>query len=142
MDLQLPEGHGLNANHRPVGSQWDPVFDKGFPLSLVSGFSDVEYVYPFYYGLSGENVFIMMFDNEGNDGEIRFAQTPDGAGQEIQHGILFISGKITKSVKNSTFGHGQYIKNLKVKRMLLKSTNHGHAKSNYNLLRLVTILRS
>lgn len=76
----LPEKHGLNANHRPVGSQWDPAFDEGFPLSLVSGFSNVEYVYPFYYGLSGENVFIMMFDNEGNDGEIRFAQSPDGAG--------------------------------------------------------------
>jgi hypothetical protein len=74
----LPKVHGLSANHRPAGSNWDPPLDTaGFFISLVTGFSDLEYVYPFYYGLSGENVLIMMFENPGKDGELRFAQSPD-----------------------------------------------------------------
>lgn len=76
----LPEAHGLQASQRPVGSRWDPTFDSGFPVTLASGFSDFEYTYPFYYGLSGEDVLIMMFDNQDKDAEIRFAQSPDGAG--------------------------------------------------------------
>ena len=77
----LPEVHGLSANHRPAGSTWDPSLDTSrFPISLVTGFSDLEYIYPFYYGLSGENVFIMMFENPGKDAELRFAQSPDGGG--------------------------------------------------------------
>ncbi len=76
----LPGAHGLSANHRPAGSNWDPSLDTtGFFISLVTGFSDLEYVYPFYYGLSGDNVFIMMFENS-KDGELRFAQSPDGGG--------------------------------------------------------------
>jgi hypothetical protein len=77
----LPETHGLNAHHRPARSDWQPAIDSpGFPISLVTGFSDLQYVYPFYYGLSGENVLIMMFDNPGKDGQINFAQSPDGGG--------------------------------------------------------------
>lgn len=76
----LPEAHGLQANQRPLGSQWDPTFDSGLPVTLASGYSDFEYTYPFYYGLFGENVLIVMFDNEDKDAEIRFAQSPDGAG--------------------------------------------------------------
>ena len=76
----LPDVHGLSANHRPAGSAWDPSLDTpGFPISLVTGISDLEYIYPFYYGLSGENVFIMMFKNTTGD-ELRFAQSPDGGG--------------------------------------------------------------
>lgn len=60
----LPVVHGSSANHRPAGSNWDPSLDtSGFPISLVSGISDLEYSYPFYYGLSGDNVCIMMFQN-------------------------------------------------------------------------------
>ena len=77
----LPEVHGLSANHRPAGSTWDPSLDSsGFPISLVTGLSDLEYLYPFYYGVSHDNVFIMMFENPGKDGELRFAQSPDGGG--------------------------------------------------------------
>jgi hypothetical protein len=77
----LPEVHGIQGNHRPAGSTWDPSLDSSrFPISLVTGISDLEYIYPFYYGLSGENVFIMMFENPGKDAEIRFAQSPDGGG--------------------------------------------------------------
>ena len=79
----LPKVHGISANHRPAGSDWDPSLDtSGFPISLVSGFSDLEYSYPFYYGLSGENVFILMFEKVGKDGELRFAQSPDGGGDD------------------------------------------------------------
>ena len=73
----LPSEHGREANHRPMESDWDPPFDDGFPLSLVSGFSDLEYAYPFYYGRSGDDVLIMMFDRLDDDSEMRFAQSPD-----------------------------------------------------------------
>jgi len=79
----LPETHGLNANHKPAGSKWNPVIDSpGFPISLVTGLSDLEYVYPFYYGLSGANVFIIMFDPPGKNGQTNFAQSPDGGGDD------------------------------------------------------------
>lgn len=77
----LPEKHGQAANHRPVGSDWDPSFDAGFNIDLVKGVSDLEYLYPFYYGLSGTNVFIMMFERPRNDAEVRFAQSPSGGGK-------------------------------------------------------------
>jgi hypothetical protein len=76
----LPPNHGTAANHRPAGSKWDPVFDEGFNIPLAKGFSDFEYVYPFYFGHSGANVFIMMFEKPRQDGELRFAQSPSGGG--------------------------------------------------------------
>jgi hypothetical protein len=77
----LPVVHGSSANHRPAGSHWDPSLDTSrFPISLVSGISDLEYSYPFYYGLSGDNVCIMMFQNPAKVSELRFAQSPDGGG--------------------------------------------------------------
>jgi hypothetical protein len=79
----LPEIHGSKANHKAAASDWKPAIDTpGFPISLVSGYSDLEYVYPFYYGLSDDHVFIVMFDNPGKDGEINFAQSPDGGGDD------------------------------------------------------------
>lgn len=76
----LPEMHGVAANHRPAGSNWDPPFDDGFKLTLVTGLSDFEYVYPFYFGRSGDNVFILMFEKPRAVGELRFAQSPSGGG--------------------------------------------------------------
>ena len=76
----LPPNHGTAANHRPAGSNWDPVFDEGFNIPLAKGFSDFEYLYPFYFGRSGDNVFIMMFEKPRQDGELRFAQSPSGGG--------------------------------------------------------------
>jgi hypothetical protein len=76
----VPPGHGAAASHRPAGSDWEPPFDPGFPLGLVSGISAFEYVYPFYYGRYGEQVFIMMFENQGKGSELRFAHSPSGAG--------------------------------------------------------------
>ncbi|MBM4094377.1 MAG: hypothetical protein FJ276_33965 [Planctomycetes bacterium] len=54
--------------------------DDGFNIGLVQGFSDLEYLYPFYFGRSGENVFVMMFDRSTAEGELRFAQSPSGGG--------------------------------------------------------------
>jgi hypothetical protein len=76
----LPERHGVAASHRPAGSTWDPSFDEGFNLTLASGFSDLEYVHPFYFGRSGENVLVLMFDKPHAGGEMRFAQSPSGGG--------------------------------------------------------------
>lgn len=76
----LPPKHGVAANHRPVGSTWDPRLDDGFNIELVKGVSEFEYAYPFYFGRSGENVFVMMFERPGADREIRFAQSPSGGG--------------------------------------------------------------
>ncbi|MRR52569.1 MAG: hypothetical protein EG825_16970 [Rhodocyclaceae bacterium] len=76
----VPERHGVAASHRPAGSTWDPTFDDGFNLTLVSGFSDFEYVYPFYFGRSGENFFLLMFEPPRAGGEMRFAQSPSGGG--------------------------------------------------------------
>jgi hypothetical protein len=72
--------HGEAANHRSAGSTWDPEFDDGFKVVLAKGASDFEYVYPFYFGRSGENVFVMMFERPHDDGELRFAQSPSGGG--------------------------------------------------------------
>ena len=77
----LPGKHGLTANHRPAGSTWDPPLDDGFNIDLVKGISDFEYLYPFYFGRSGENVFVLMFERTGAEGELRFAQSPSGGGK-------------------------------------------------------------
>lgn len=76
----LPGRHGAAANHRPAGSTWDPVFDDGFQIALASNPSDLEYVYPFYFGRSGGNVLVFMFEKPRGGGELRFAQSPSGGG--------------------------------------------------------------
>lgn len=72
--------HGVSANHRAAGSDWDPPTDDGFAISLVTGLSEVEYLYPFYFGRSGENVLILMFEKPPGKNELRFAQSPTGGG--------------------------------------------------------------
>lgn len=72
--------HGDAASHRPAGSAWDPPVDEGFNITLVSGLSDFEYLYPFYFGRLGENVLILMFEKPPRENELRFAQSPTGAG--------------------------------------------------------------
>jgi len=76
----LPPKHGEAANHRPAGSTWHPPLDEGFNIPLVKGTSEFEYVFPFYFGRSGENVFVMMFERPRDGGELRFAQSPSGGG--------------------------------------------------------------
>ena len=76
----MPPQHGIAANHRPSGSTWDPPLDPGFKIPLAAGHSDFEYLYPFYFGRSGENVLVMMFERGRDGGELRFAQSPSGGG--------------------------------------------------------------
>ena len=77
----LPKTHGEQACHRPAGSAWDPPLDPGFNISLVQGVSEYEYLQPFYYGISHGKVFIMMFKDITDQGELRFAQSPSGGGK-------------------------------------------------------------
>lgn len=76
----LPPSHGVAASHRPAGSDWDPPYDAGFPITLASGHSDFEYSYPFYFGRQGDQVFILMFARPDKGAEVRFAQSPTGGG--------------------------------------------------------------
>jgi hypothetical protein len=76
----LPSKHGVAANHRPAESTWDPPLDDGFNIDLVKGASDFEFLYPFYFGRSGERMFVMMFERPHDAGEVRFAQSPSGGG--------------------------------------------------------------
>jgi hypothetical protein len=76
----VPPSHGVAASHRPADSDWEPAFDTGFPIGLASGHSDFEYLYPFYFGRFGDEVFVMMFEKPGKGGELRFAHSPNGAG--------------------------------------------------------------
>ncbi|MCC5906748.1 MAG: hypothetical protein JJU13_11100 [Balneolaceae bacterium] len=78
----LPSAHGVDANHRPAGVDWDPEFDEDFPVRLASGISDLEYIYPFYYGISGDYVLIKMFERPTEHDEMRLAQSPTGGGPE------------------------------------------------------------
>jgi hypothetical protein len=73
-------GHATQAIHRPAGSTWDPVTDPGFPIPLVTGVSDYEYIYPFYYGLSHGKMYLIMFKKPTGEDEIRFGHSPTGAG--------------------------------------------------------------
>lgn len=77
----LPKQHGVASNHRPAASKWDPQVDDGFKITLVTGHSEFEYQYPFYFGRSGENVLVLMFERTRDEGELRFAQSPSGGGQ-------------------------------------------------------------
>ncbi len=76
----VPAKHGEQACHRAVGADWDPGFDEGFKISLASGHSDLEYVYPFYYGVSHGKMLVLMFEKPSKDAETRFAQSPSGGG--------------------------------------------------------------
>jgi hypothetical protein len=105
----LPETHGLQANHRPAGSNWNPLMDTlGFPISLVNGVSELEYIYPFYYGLCGGNVLIFMFENPGKNAEICFAQSPDGGGDKNPAWDFILYQKKYKVGRKFTF-HGRII---------------------------------
>jgi len=77
----LPPRHGEQACHRACGVEWDPPLDPGFRIPLASGHSDLEYDYPFYYGLSRGKVFILMFERPRHGAETRFAQSPSGGGE-------------------------------------------------------------
>jgi len=75
-----PAQHGVKGIHRPAGSDWDPPADPNHPIPLVTSTSDYEYIYPFYYGISHGKVYLIMFKKPDSLDEIRFGQSPNGAG--------------------------------------------------------------
>jgi hypothetical protein len=79
----LPSNHGEAACHRPAGSDWDPPVDAGFRIPLAAGHSDLEYVEPFYFGVSRGKCLVMMFErfDPATKSELRFAQSPSGGGK-------------------------------------------------------------
>jgi hypothetical protein len=77
----LPAAHGEAACHRAAGVDRDPTFDAGFKVGLAAGHSDLEYLYPFYYGLSHGKVFMLFLEKPTADAEARFAQSPSGGGE-------------------------------------------------------------
>jgi lysophospholipase L1-like esterase len=77
----LPERHGEAACHRPAGSDWDPPEDPGFKVTLAGASSDLEYLYPFYFGVSRGKALVFMFQRPRAGAELRFAQSPSGGGE-------------------------------------------------------------
>ncbi len=71
--------HGELASHAHQGGR-DLAHDEGMPLTLVTGRSNYDYVYPFYYGLFHGKAVIFMFKQPARGGEVRFAQSPTGGG--------------------------------------------------------------
>jgi type 1 glutamine amidotransferase/glyoxylase-like metal-dependent hydrolase (beta-lactamase superfamily II) len=78
----LSPRHGEAACHRPAGSGWDPPMDPAMPIVLASGHSDLEYAYPFYYGVTRGQALIFCFEKPSAAAEARFAQSPTGGGPE------------------------------------------------------------
>lgn len=77
----LSPRHGEAACHRSVGVTWDPPLDAGFKIPLAAGHSDLEYVYPFYYGVTHGKALIFLFERPRGVAETRLAQSPTGGGE-------------------------------------------------------------
>jgi hypothetical protein len=78
----LSPRHGEAACHRPAGSEWDPPMDPGLPIPLAAGHSDLEYIYPFYYGVTRGKALIYLFEKPAEKTEARLAQSPTGGGEK------------------------------------------------------------
>jgi hypothetical protein len=76
----LSPRHGEAACHVPAGSAWDPPLDPGFNIALAGGLSGLEYIYPFYFGVTQGRMLLAMFERPGGEDEVRFAQSPTGGG--------------------------------------------------------------
>jgi hypothetical protein len=71
------KAHNDESTFLPVRSLVKVSFQRGYGSHLWSNFSPARYVYPFYYGLVQNQLFLLMFDNDRN---IRFAHSPTGGG--------------------------------------------------------------
>jgi len=70
--------HGTLATHLGIGDERAFVYDPGFPLKLVFGFSKHRYSEPWYYGVSHGMALVFVFRERDR---VRFTQSPSGGGQ-------------------------------------------------------------
>ena len=70
--------HGVASTHRPAGPVPNVKIDPEFPLTLVNHPSQYVYTEPWYYGVSHQMAYVLMF--RASDG-IWFAQSPSGGGR-------------------------------------------------------------
>lgn len=69
--------HGVDSTHPPAGYTESIHVDDDFPLSLVNHPSKYVYAEPWYYGVSHEMAFALMFRRQD---DIWLAQSPSGGG--------------------------------------------------------------
>jgi hypothetical protein len=69
--------HGVESTHPPAGPLPEISFTKGFPLTLAFNHSKYVYTEPWYFGVSHDMAYVLMF--RARDG-IWFAQSPTGGG--------------------------------------------------------------
>ena len=69
--------HNKKSTVRYESDTHEPTFVEGYPPRLFNNFSEYVYSYPFYYGLKGTMMYLIMFDQPGS---IRFSHSPSGGG--------------------------------------------------------------
>jgi len=69
--------HGVDSTHPPSGPLPELNIDPDFPLTLVNHRSKYVYTEPWYYGVSHDMAFALMFRKQDR---IWLAQSPSGGG--------------------------------------------------------------
>lgn len=134
----VPGIHGCDAIHRPMENSWDPIFDSGMQpeLTLVTHPSAFEYTYPFYYGRIGKYVWILMFKNIDEQSQMRFAQSPNGAGTGRPAWDFAFFKKGYKINESFDFTVGLVIKEFKGREDVIRQyENWSHKKVKRNILK-------
>ena len=73
----LSPRHGVDSTHPPAGPLVDLKIAADFPLTLVNHRSRYVYSQPWYYGISHQLAFVLMFRERDR---VWFAQSPTGGG--------------------------------------------------------------
>ncbi len=71
--------HGVQSTHPPAGALPELPMDKNFPLTLVNHRSKFVSTEPWYYGVSHEMAYVLMFRPQDR---VWFAQSPSGGGPD------------------------------------------------------------
>jgi hypothetical protein len=71
--------HNVKSTVKYENDQIELTFNENFKPTLYNNFSNDLYSYPFYYGIRGKMVYIIMFDQEGST---RFAHSPNSGSSD------------------------------------------------------------
>lgn len=71
--------HGVESTHPPAGALPELPVHEDFPLTLVNHRSKFVYTEPWYYGVSHEMAYVLMFRPQDR---VWFAQSPTGGGPD------------------------------------------------------------